>query len=163
MGKLTNISVTAPITYTNEISKLMDISAVLKVLMKVSLVFPDHTKGSFPFTSHLHIENRRFLLLKERPGENSFKTLKSSCLLSILYIPKPLYGNSYKALQNTDSLLKTLLAQSPKKLMMLRNKGDMLAGNFLHSKPKKRMREVFLELESFRVPEILELISKGQA
>lgn len=103
MGKLTNILVTAPITYTNEISKLMNISAVLKVLMKVSLVFPDHTKGSFPFTSHLHIENRRLLLLKERPEENTFKTLKSSCLLSILYIPKPLYGNSYKALQNRFS------------------------------------------------------------
>lgn len=85
----------------------MDIPAVLKVLMRVSLVFPDHTKGCFPFSSHFHTENRRFLLLKERPRESTIKTLKFNCLLSI---QKSLYGNSHEALQNTDSLLKTLLA-----------------------------------------------------
>lgn len=79
-----------------------------------------------------------FLLLKESPGDN-IKILKSNCLLSTLYAWKSLYENPYKGPQNTDSVLKT----APKKLMTLRNRGDILPGNFLRSKPKKQERSLY--------------------
>lgn len=64
----------------------MDIFITLKVLITITSIFPDHTNELLPFSSWVCIENRRFLLLKKSPGDNSIKTLKSDCLLSTLYI-----------------------------------------------------------------------------
>lgn len=64
----------------------MHIFATLNMLITVTSVFPQHAKGCFPFSSCSHFENRRFLLLKESPGDHDIKILKSVRLLSTVVL-----------------------------------------------------------------------------
>lgn len=74
----------------------MDIFANLKMLITVTSVFPDLTKGYFLFSSCFCVKNRISLLLKESPGDHDIKILKSKFLLRTLCVCKSLDENHHK-------------------------------------------------------------------
>lgn len=133
---------------------MVDISAVLKMLMKVSLVFPDPTKGWFPFSSHLHTENRRFYCWKRDLERTILRHWHPSACLA-LCTPKSLCMKTLTEHCKTQILSSKLYWLSPKEINDTEEQRWHVNKELLALSTKKRRRELFTKLESLRVPDIL--------